>query len=131
MKENFASSSTFPKNSLLSPKSSSTLRDKNNTQLQQEVVIQNSADQTNTDQENQPYSEVSRKEKEIDIGMDVNPALNKESGNTVPSDNNANTSHYANSSDEIIEEDDDVNFLDVSKLKAAVPFADIIKENET
>src|SRR2546430_1637976 len=90
MEENFASSSTFPKNSPISSEISSTSRDDNNTQPQQGVVTQNSADQTNTDQENQPRSEVSTKGKEKDTGMDVDPALNKETDGTIPPDNTDN-----------------------------------------
>src|SRR5436305_5782270 len=101
MEEDFASSSTSPKNSSISSEIFSTLRDDNNTQLQQGVVIQNSANQINTDQENQPRSEISRKGKEIDTGMDVDPALNKETDGTIPSDNNENASRHANSSDEV------------------------------
>ena len=130
MEEDFASSSTFPKNSSISSEISSTLHDDNNTQLQQGVITQNSADQINTDQENQPRSEVFRKGKEIDTGMNVDPALNKETDGTTPPDNNDNASRHANPSDEVMEKDDDVDSLDVLKLKAAVPFDDVIKEKE-
>src|SRR2546423_7479629 len=99
MEEDFASSSTLPKNSSISSEISSTPHDDNNTQLQQGVVTQNLADQINTDQENQPHSEVSIKGKEIDTGMDVDPALNKETDGTTPPDNNDNASHHANLSD--------------------------------
>src|SRR6266516_4573116 len=122
MEEDFASSSTFPKNSPISFEISSTSRDDNNTQPQQGVVTQNSADQTNTDQENQPRSEVSAKGKEKDTGMDVDPASNKETDGTTPPDNNENASRHANPSDEAMEEDDeDVDSLVVLKLKGAVP----------
>src|SRR5205814_2588146 len=120
MEEDFASSSTSPKNSSISSEIFPTSRDDNNTQPQQGVVTQNSADQINTDQENQPRSEVSRKGKEIDTGMDVDPALNKETDGITSPDNNENASRHANPSDEIMEEDDDVDSLDVLKLKAAV-----------
>src|SRR5437764_2677376 len=128
MEEDFVSSSPSPKNSSISSEISPTSRDDNNTQLQQGAVTQNSADQINTDQENQSHSEVSRKGKEIDTGMDVDPALNKETDGTTPPDNNKNASRHANSSDEVIEENDDVDSLNVLKLKAAVPFDDVIKE---
>ena len=130
MEEDFASSSTSPKISPISSEISSTLRDDNNTQPQQGVVTQNSADQINTDQENQPRSEGSKKGKEIDTGMDVDPALNKETDGTTPPDNNENASRHANPSDEVMEEDDDVDSLDVTKFKGAVPFDDVIKEKE-
>src|SRR2546430_1842055 len=106
MEEDFASSSTFPKNSPISSEISSTSRDDNNTQPQQGVVTQKSADQINTDQENQPRSEGSKKGKEIDTGMDVDPALNKETDGTTPPDNNDNASHHANLSDDVMDEDD-------------------------
>ena len=63
--------------------------------------------------------------------MEVDPTSNKETDGTTPSDNNDNTSRHANSSDEVIDGDDDVDSLDVLKLKAAVPFDDVIKEKET
>src|SRR2546430_14523883 len=61
MEEDFASSSTFPKNSPISSEISSTSRDDNNTQPQHGAVTQNSADQINTYQENQPRSEATKK----------------------------------------------------------------------
>src|SRR2546423_3518613 len=63
--------------------------------------------------------------------MDVNSTLNKEPGDTVTPDNNENNSRHAKPSDEVMDENDDADSLDVSKLKAAVPFTDVIKEHET
>ena len=131
MEEDFASSSTSPKNSSISSEISPTSRDDNNTQPQQGVVTPNSANQSNTNQEIIPRSEVSRKGKEIDTGMEVDPTSNKETDGTTPPDNNDNASRHANPSDEVMDEDDDVDSLDVLKLKAAVPFDDVIKEKET
>src|SRR2546425_1001543 len=105
MEKDFASSSTSPKNSSISSENSPTSHDDNNTQPQQGVVTQNSADQINTDQENQPRFEGSIKGKEIDTGMDVDPALNKETDGTIPPDNNVNASRHANLSDEPMDEE--------------------------
>ena len=63
--------------------------------------------------------------------MDVDLTNNKEPGDTVPPDNNENISRHANPSDEVMDENDDIDSLDVLKLKAAVPFDDVIKEKET
>src|SRR5437667_11273959 len=120
MKEDFASSSTSPKNSSISSEISPTLRDDNNTQPQQGVVTPNSANQFNTNQEIIPRSEVSRKGKEIDTGMDIDPTSNKETDGTPLPVNNNNASRHANSSDEVMDENDDADSLDVLKLKAAV-----------
>ena len=49
MEEDFASSSTSPKNSSISSEISPTSRDNNNTQPQQGVITPNSANQSNTD----------------------------------------------------------------------------------
>ena len=131
MEEDFASSSTFPKNSPISSEISSTSCDNNNTQPQQGVVTPNSANQSNTDQEILPRSEISTKGKEKDTGMNVDPISNKETDGTTPPDNNDNASRHANPSDDVMEEDDDADTLDVTKLKGAVPFADVIKDKET
>src|SRR2546423_246733 len=82
----------------------------------------------NIDQEIIPHSEVSRKGKEIDTGMEFNPTSNKETDGTTLSDNNDNASRHANPSDKVMNENDDVDSLDVLKLKAAVPFDNVIKE---
>src|SRR5438046_5488555 len=120
-----------PKNSSISSEISPTSHDDNNTQPQQGVITPNSANQSNTNQEIIPRSEVSIKGTENDTGMEVELTSNKETDGTIPPDNNDNASHHANSSDEVMDEDDDIDSLDVLKLKAAVPFDDVIKEKET
>ena len=104
-----------------------TSRPENITQPQSGAVVPNSADQSTSDLEIQPRSDSSEIGNEIVSGMDVDPLANKEIDDTISRD--LNTSRHARPDNDDVIDDEDTD--DVTTYKAAIPFVDLKKENET
>src|SRR4051812_13493986 len=132
MEEDFATSPPSSPTSSTTSNNPSTPNANTAAQAQSGVVSQKSGGTSNPDQEDQPRSPTSG------IGNN-SPSMNKDSAdeqrNPAELENapepSANTSRHAQHDTIMNEEDDDLDTNDITKLKAAVPFADVKKTNET
>src|SRR5215217_2971178 len=126
MEVDFAASSSS-KISSTSVENNPTSRHENNMQPQSGAVVPNSADQSTLDVENQPRSDSPKNGNEIVSGMEVDPLANKEIDDTISRDLNASCHAHPDIDDDMNDENTD----DVTTFKAAIPFVDLKKENET
>src|SRR6266480_738166 len=126
MEVDFATSSSS-KNSSTSLENNTTLCHKNITQPQSGAVVQTSDDFSTLDVENQSRSEISQISNQIVSGMDVDPLANKEIDDTISRDLNASRHAHPKNEDLM----DDADTYDITTFKAAIPFVDLKKENET
>src|SRR4051812_2363404 len=132
MDEDFASSSPSSPTSSTTSNNSFTPNANTAAQAQSGSVSPKSADLSNPDQENQPRSPTS------EIGNNCS-SMNKDTAETqqrnaakhdISPESSTNTSRHAQDST-MGEIDDDLDTNDITKLKAAVPYTDVKKTNET